>query len=347
MLFGRAKETFRFEKKDACAVLTRYSGRQESVCMPDEYEGLPVAEIGDNAFYDCAHMQTLTLPQSLKRIGTGAFRGCAALICVNVPDAVREIGDYAFASCKSLEEIRLPAGLPKISAGTFEKCRALTRIKLPDTVTEVGDGAFAQCASLCAADMGSGVKQIAENAFKGAGAQLKLILPEGYEGAVPEGFDMLYKRVESGLCLAAYAGHEVRLALDDAVDGEDVTEIGPRVFAMFAYLESVRLPARLVRIDELAFAGCSGIEELTFPESLKFIDRGAFSGCGQSEGRPSYARVRRGDMTSASGLKAIRLPAGLESVGEGAFSGCYALEEAAFRGRGYVYRAERVFGLRA
>ena len=79
MLFGRAKETFRFEKKDTYAVLTRYSGRQDSVSVPAEYEGLPVEAIGDNAFYDCAHMQTVILPHSIKRIGTGAFRGCAAI----------------------------------------------------------------------------------------------------------------------------------------------------------------------------------------------------------------------------------------------------------------------------
>lgn len=43
-----------------------------------------VTKIEDSAFANCANILTVTIPATVKSIGTGAFRGCAELVAINV-----------------------------------------------------------------------------------------------------------------------------------------------------------------------------------------------------------------------------------------------------------------------
>lgn len=43
-----------------------------------------VTKIEDSAFANCANILTVTIPATVKSIGTGVFRGCAALVAINV-----------------------------------------------------------------------------------------------------------------------------------------------------------------------------------------------------------------------------------------------------------------------
>ena len=47
--------------------------------IPSTYKGLPVKEIGNNAFRDCAWIKTATIPASVERLGYGAAYGCTSL----------------------------------------------------------------------------------------------------------------------------------------------------------------------------------------------------------------------------------------------------------------------------
>lgn len=41
--------------------------------IPDTIDGFPVTSIGDFAFFDCAGLTSVTIPNELKNIGTDAF----------------------------------------------------------------------------------------------------------------------------------------------------------------------------------------------------------------------------------------------------------------------------------
>ena len=59
--------------EDGGARITGYDGEDAELTVPDELDGHPVREIGDDAFSSCVSLTTITLPESLTTIGDGAF----------------------------------------------------------------------------------------------------------------------------------------------------------------------------------------------------------------------------------------------------------------------------------
>lgn len=73
-------------------------------------------------------------------IGDWAFWGFGNLASVSLPDSVTRIGSYAF--CSGLSQIVLPKNLTTIESSAFEGCSNLKKIILPDSVTSIGKHAF-------------------------------------------------------------------------------------------------------------------------------------------------------------------------------------------------------------
>ncbi|MBQ5778465.1 MAG: leucine-rich repeat domain-containing protein [Paludibacteraceae bacterium] len=113
------------------------------------YEGeeYSVKSIGDDAFFECSSLTTITLPEGVTEIGRGAFGYCTSLTSITLPEGVKSIGDDAFFECSSLTSITLPEGVTEIGRGAFANCSSLTSITLPESVTSIGEVAF-DCSSL-------------------------------------------------------------------------------------------------------------------------------------------------------------------------------------------------------
>lgn len=124
-------------------VLTRYNGNEIHVTIPDT-----VVEIGQQAFENCAGIQSVKMSQSVTCIGDHAFSGCRSLTSVKIPQTVTCIGAYAFSGCRSLTDVELSKYLTEIGNYAFFECAALKKILLPDTLVTVGSCAFSRCISL-------------------------------------------------------------------------------------------------------------------------------------------------------------------------------------------------------
>ena len=62
MWFHRESTPFRMEVRGDFACLLRYAGKDINVEVPQEFEGKPVREIGENAFYDQSKIVSVVLP---------------------------------------------------------------------------------------------------------------------------------------------------------------------------------------------------------------------------------------------------------------------------------------------
>ena len=87
-----------------------------------------ITSIGDDAvFSDCVNAVHISLPQSLKKIGWGAFMRCRSLGNIELPSSLSEIL-ASFSQCSRLNEIVIPKSVTHLGAGSFDECINLKKI---------------------------------------------------------------------------------------------------------------------------------------------------------------------------------------------------------------------------
>ena len=71
-----------------------------------------------------------------------AFFGCAGLTSVTIPNSVTSIGNCAFDSCTGLTSVTIPDSVTSIGDSAFYGCTGLTSVTIPDSVTSIGVSAI-------------------------------------------------------------------------------------------------------------------------------------------------------------------------------------------------------------
>src|SRR5574344_1505949 len=143
-------------------VITKFTGTEATVTVPEQLDNLPVVEIGESAFTG-APATTITLPNTVKKIGQSAFENTKITKFI-MPDSVTEVGPDLFTDCNDLTEVHLsngiadltgeicasqshiakaniPANIKRMSS-TFGFCHELTELEIPATITSIEFGAY-------------------------------------------------------------------------------------------------------------------------------------------------------------------------------------------------------------
>lgn len=142
----KKKWSFEYEplENDTIRIVLYRGNKDEVVNVPEEIDGLPVSEIGKEAFKLKRNIRAVSIPDSVVSIGEQAFSGCDALESVRLPKELKSLGDKAFSNCKSLRSIVLPAGVGNIGYNPFNLCDNLTDVSFDgkNGNFEVRDGAL-------------------------------------------------------------------------------------------------------------------------------------------------------------------------------------------------------------
>lgn len=294
-------------------------------------EGSACTSIGQQAFYNCAYLQSVTIGEKVTDIGDSAFAGCSALQGIwvdennlaysndaygvlfnknktkliqaprgisgnyEIPGSVTSIADSAFAGCAKLKGVTVPSTVTEIAYYTFGRCTALENVSLPNTLQTLGDAAFYRCESLQSIDVPDSVKAIGKSAFNTSGLK-SFVIPEG------------------------------------------VTRVAEYMFSKCYGLKSITIPEGVTDIDSAAFYWCTGLEEINFNAT-------AIAGANDfGHGLAFHVGYDGNGITLNVGANVTRLPDGCfahneklinvifadgsvcESIGSSAFCNCTGLQ---------------------
>ena len=243
--------------------------------------------IGNDAFYKCTSLTSITIPDSVTSIGEYAFQYCGSLTSITIPDSVTDIGASAFSNCTSLTSITIPDSVTSIGDNVFSYCKSLTSITIPDSVTSIGNSAFSSCSSLASVTIPDSVTSIGSSAFAACIKLTSITIPNGVTQIGNQTFDNCQ-------------------SLTSVTIPDGVTRIWDCAFRSCKSLTSVTIPDSVERIDLWAFRYCESLTSIIIPDSVTYIDEGAFQYC--------------------SGLTSATMGKGLIHIAYDAFYGCSKLE---------------------
>ena len=186
----------------------------ENIVIPSTYKQIKVTQILQDGFADAYNLKSITIPDSVTSIGSGAFESCSSLEAVYItdiakwceisfennmanpfcyaknlylsgeivtnlviPEGATEIKNYAFYGCSSLTSVTIPNSVTSIGWVAFMGCSNLTSITIPNSVTSIGLGAFSLCSSLASITIPDSVTSIGDNAFAGCSSLSSITIP--------------------------------------------------------------------------------------------------------------------------------------------------------------------------
>lgn len=309
-----------------------------------------VTSIYNTAFADFSNLQSVTIGNSVKRIGWAAFYN-STLPSLTIPASVTEIEGEVFRSCtkltaitvdeanpqyKSLDGVLLSKDGKKLVCCPAGKTGSYT---IPDTVTEIGDYAFYYCFTLTGVTIPDGVTSIGTSAFEGCQELVSMTIPDSVtsigERAFLECIRMADLKLSNSLTKIEGGTFFACHALTSVTIPDSVTEIGWKAFSSCSSLLSITIPDSVTSFDHNVFASCSKLQSLTLPDSVTSIGASLCACC------PSLERVIIGNglteissraFQSCTGLKTVTIGSAVKYIGTEAFDGCTALKRIEFLG---------------
>ena len=244
-----------------------------------------VKRIGYGAFLYCERLTNITIPNSVTYIDGEAFCDCTSLSSIEIPNSIILIGSYAFADCTSLTNITIPSSVTSISYGAFSNCTSLTNIEIPNSVISIGDSAFEDTPWYN--KQPDGIIYINNILYK-------------YKGTMPENTNIEIK--------------------------EGTKSISSEAFSDCTGLSSITIPDSVTSIEARAFYNCTSLLSITIPDTIILIEGDAFDNTAWYNNQPDGVIYINNVLYGYKGTMPentnIEIKDGVKVIASDAFSEC-------------------------
>jgi hypothetical protein len=282
---------------DGAVTITGYTGSGGSVVIPNIFNGYPVANIGNWAFYSTSITNVL-ISDSVTNIGDGAFFDCESLTNVTLGNSVTNVGDWAFGFCPSLSSICCRGNAFRLGGDSVFYGNLASIFYLPGA-TKWGP------------------------TFDGHPAIL-------WNPPIP----FTYGTNSDGITLTItkYNGSSDEMTIPSSINFLPVTIIGNYAFYHLIDLITVTIPNSVTNIGEAAFCDCWDLTSITIPDGVASVEPYTFSGCSGmiSVSIPhSVISIGYQSFLDCASLTNIIIPNAVTSIGNESFSDCVELTSVA------------------
>lgn len=243
--------------------------------------------IGNEAFYKCSELTSITIPNSVTGIGDDAFNGCSGLKSVTIPNSVTSIGKYAFygcsglttvnynatnctimgsgwefvfTMCSSLTALNIGENVENIPSCAFYGCSELTSVTIPNSITSIGEYAFYGCSGLKKVSFPNSVKSIGNNAFNGCCGLTSITIPTSVEEIGNDAFKNC-----SGMTTINFNAKNCAVInnfYDYYINDDNNYHYTP--FRNCTSLTTLKIGENVTNVPEYMFYDCNNLTDITF-----------------------------------------------------------------------------------
>ena len=286
-------------------ILLRYNGDAAHVELP--YGTVAIA----NAFDGNAKVESVSLPDTVRRIMAYAFRDAVNLTEINFPQYLTTIGGGAFWGCRRLETVELPESLTTIGSNAFRDCERLTNLTFPSNVKRIEANVGGNCASLADVWIPADATYFHKNAFAkspnvnikiAAGSEVEQILIDNeitYSYYNQQNEDFIYNSDGENINIVKYVGNLYDVEVPAELDGMPVTTIGVAAFQNNPSVRRVKLPLTVRSIGDWAFSYMDDLQVVTLQPGIESIGANAFTG------DPKLAELKLPESLTSVGLNVL------------------------------------------
>lgn len=315
-----------------------------------DYMHIPasVKIIGDYAF-ESSLLSGIALPDSLIRIGDGAFAGCANLKSIRIPKNVCDISGRILSDCPALTQIEVSPDNPRydsrdncnaiIESATNRLVEGCTGTVIPQNVVEIADYAFSECSGLKTLSLPASVAKIGRFAIVDSNIEsIKInrnnpFLESRRDAVIDKKTGELIfaianaSRIPGGVKSIGWGAYWNIKGLENVRIPRSVVSIGTNAFGDCQKLKTVCMLGNITEIPKVLFSGCANLQSVKFPKGLQSIPNRFFRDCPNLQKVAIYESVQNiGEYAFAgTSVRKIKLPKSLHTISQGLFYECERL----------------------
>ena len=272
------------------------------------------AVLGQSMFENCYALQNISLPDTLKEIGSRAFYNCESLTELTLPASLASIGSEAFTGCTSLETLNINSSLAGAAPGLFRNFDSLTCVNFGDTADRIGVSTFEDCDGITELDLPETLKSVGENGFRNCDSLKELTIPAATESLGGWAFfdcTGLEHVTVLGCDTMAQGVFQFCRNLTSATLG-DISLVGDSMFDGCTSLQEITIPGSAVKVGKCAFLNCTSLKRAVLESGVQMLDSYSFQDC--------------------VNMREITLPATITAIAPSAFWNCTGLTDVYFQG---------------